>query len=89
MRIDKYLKITGIIPSRTYSKLACDRGYVKVNGRQAKASHNIKEGDEIEIDLPDRYIKVRVIEIPQKKNIKKSERENFYELLQYVKKNVV
>ncbi len=89
MRIDKYLKLIGIIPSRTYSKMACDRGYVKVGGKTVKASHHVKEGEEIEIDLPDRYIKLRVTKVPQKKNLKKSEREEYYELIQYVRKNVI
>ncbi len=89
MRIDKYLKVIGIIPSRTYSKLACEKGYVRVDGKPVKASHHVREGEIIEIDLPDRYIKLKVIEVPQKKNVKKSERENYYSLLQMVRKNVL
>ncbi len=87
VRIDKYLKLIGVIPSRTYSKLACDKGYVLVDGRPVKASHHVKEGETIEIDLPDRYIKIEVVKVPLKKNIKKSEREEYYRLIQFVRKN--
>jgi len=89
LRIDKYLKVIGIIPSRTYSKLACEKGYVRVNGKPVRASHRIREGDTIEIDLPDRYIKLEVVKVPLKKNIKKSERQEYYNLLQSVRKNIV
>ncbi len=89
LRIDKYLKVIGIIPSRTYSKRACDKGYVRVDGKPVKASHNVREGEIIEIDLPDRYIKLKVTGVPQKKNVKKSEREEYYELIQYVRKNII
>ena len=48
MRLDKYLKLTRIIKRRTVANDACDTQRVSVNGRQAKASYDVKIGDIIE-----------------------------------------
>ena len=49
MRLDKYLKVSRIIKRRTVANEACDSGRVFVNGKQARASLNVKEGDVIEV----------------------------------------
>ena len=49
MRLDKYLKITRLIKRRTIANEACDAGKVIVNGKQARASYDVKVGDIIEI----------------------------------------
>ena len=45
MRLDKYLKVSRIIKRRTVANDACDADHVTVNGRRAKASYDVKEGD--------------------------------------------
>ena len=60
MRLDKYLKVSRIIKRRTVANDACDSDHVTVNGRPAKASYDVKEGDLI--DLGDRTL--RIIDIP-------------------------
>ena len=49
MRLDKFLKVSRIIKRRTVANSACDSEHVKVNGRAAKASYEVKVGDIIEI----------------------------------------
>ena len=49
MRLDKFLKVSRLIKRRTVANEACDAGRVMVNGKPAKASTNVKVGDEIEI----------------------------------------
>ena len=49
MRLDKYLKVSRIIKRRTVANNACDSEHVRVNGRDAKASYDVKIGDIIEI----------------------------------------
>lgn len=49
MRIDKFLKLSRIIKRRTVANEACDMQRVKVNGRDVKASYNVKLGDVVEI----------------------------------------
>ncbi len=49
MRLDKYLKVSRIIKRRTVANDACDAKHVSVNGKVARASYEVKEGDIIEI----------------------------------------
>lgn len=49
MRLDKYLKVSRIIKRRTVANDACDAKHVTVNGKVARASYEVKEGDVIEI----------------------------------------
>ena len=51
MRLDKYLKISRIIKRRTVAKEACESGRVSINGKVAKPSNGIKEGDIIAYGL--------------------------------------
>ncbi len=60
MRLDKYLKVSRIIKRRTVACEACEQGKVSVNGKVAKPSATIKEGDVIEITFGEKTLKVRV-----------------------------
>ena len=63
MRLDKFLKVSRLIKRRTVANEACDAGRVLVNGKVAKASMNVKEGDIIDIQFGTKTVKVRVISI--------------------------
>ena len=63
MRLDKFLKVSRLIKRRTVANEACDAGRVMVNGKPAKASTNVKVGDEIEILFGQKSVKVRVLNI--------------------------
>lgn len=63
MRLDKYLKVSRIIKRRTVANDACDAAHVTVNGKPAKASYDVKEGDVIEIIFGERTLKVRVLDV--------------------------
>ena len=54
MRLDKFLKVSRLIKRRTVANEACDAGRVLVNGKTAKASLNVKNGDVLEINLETR-----------------------------------
>lgn len=60
MRLDKYLKVSRIIKRRTVANEACDAGRVLVNGRPARASYEVKEGDELEIRLGQAPLRARI-----------------------------
>ena len=45
MRLDKYLKVSRIIKRRTVAKEAGEGGRVSINGKTAKPSAEVKEGD--------------------------------------------
>lgn len=61
MRLDKYLKVTRLIKRRTVANEACDGGRILVNGKEARASYQVKENDLIEIQMGNRPLKVRVL----------------------------
>ncbi|MBE6914640.1 MAG: RNA-binding S4 domain-containing protein [Ruminococcaceae bacterium] len=65
MRIDKYLKVSRLIKRRTVANEACDGERISVNGRQVKASYQVKLGDVIEIAYGQRTLKVEVTEITE------------------------
>ena len=68
MRLDKYLKVSRLIKRRTVANEACDNEHVVVNGRQAKASYQVKLGDVIEIGYGNRRLKVEVTAIDEHAN---------------------
>ena len=79
MRLDKYLKVSRIIKRRTVANDACDAEHVSVNGRVAKASYDVKEGDIIEISFGQRVLKVRVVSI--KDSVAKADAAGMYEII--------
>lgn len=76
MRLDKFLKVSRLIKRRTVANEACDAGRVSVNGKPAKASVNVKVGDEIEIMFGTKNVKVEVLDI-QETTKKEAARELF------------
>ena len=79
MRLDKYLKISRLIKRRTVANEACDAGRVLVNGKSAKASLNVKEGDVIEIEFGTRTVKVEVLDVQE--TVRKDEAKELYKYL--------
>ena len=65
MRIDKYLKVSRLIKRRTVANEACDGERISVNGRQVKASYQVKLGDVIEIAFGQRTLRVEVTNISE------------------------
>lgn len=65
MRLDKYLKVSRLIKRRTVANEACDAGRVMVNGKVARASADVKEGDIIEIGFGTRNVKVEVLDVQE------------------------
>ena len=65
MRLDQYLKVTRLIKRRTVANEACDAGRIVVNGKVARASYDVKEGDVIEINLGQKPLKVKVVKVSE------------------------
>ena len=79
MRLDKYLKVSRLIKRRTVANEACDAGRVLINGKTAKASQNVKEGDVIEIAFGTKSVKVEVVDVQD--TTKKDEAKELYRYL--------
>ena len=65
MRLDKYLKVSRLIKRRTVANEACDGGRITVNGKTAKASYDVKIGDEIAISFGQRTVRVKVLAVEE------------------------
>lgn len=65
MRLDKYLKVTRLIKRRTIANEACDAEKIVVNGKAARASYDVKVGDVIEINMGQRPLKVKVLNVTE------------------------
>ena len=76
MRLDKYLKVSRLIKRRTVANDACDNARVSVNGREAKASYQVKLGDVIEIAFGNRVLRVEVTDITE--NARKADAAAMY-----------
>ena len=63
MRLDKYLKVSRLIKRRTVANEACDAGRVTVNGKVAKASQEVYEGDILEIGFGNKSVKAEILDI--------------------------
>lgn len=79
MRLDKFLKVSRLIKRRTIANEACDAGRVFVNGKVAKASVSVKEGDEIEIQFGTKAVKVQVLDVQE--TTKKDEAKELYKYI--------
>ena len=65
MRLDKYLKVSRLIKRRTVANEACDAQRVRVNGKPAKASYDVKIGDRITIGFGQRELTVEVLQVAE------------------------
>ena len=94
MRLDKYLKVSRIIKRRTIEILiqnqqiikrrtvaneACDAGRVTINGKVAKPSSDVNEGDVLEIRMGARLMRVRVVSVLE--HAAKADASDMYEQL--------
>lgn len=63
MRIDKFLKVSRLIKRRTVANEVADAGRIIVNGREVKASYQVKVGDEVQIMFGTKPVKVKVLSV--------------------------
>ena len=81
MRLDLFLKTSRLILRRSLAQEFCDANLIKVNGEAAKSAKEIKANDEIEIRRRNRLTKLKVLQIPAKKQVSRDEAANLYEIL--------
>lgn len=81
MRLDLFLKTSRLVLRRSLAQKFCDANLVKVNGAAAKSSKEIKLSDEIEIKRGNRLTRLKVLEVPDKKQLSREYAANLYEIL--------
>ena len=80
MRLDIFLKNTGLVKQRSEAKRACDAGWVTIGGKPAKASHAIIVGERILIETDIRLLDVEILAIPARPPAKR-DRHRFYRII--------
>jgi ribosomal 50S subunit-recycling heat shock protein len=75
MRIDLFLKLSGLLKTRSVAGKACRGGFVMLNGRTVRSSATVAAGDTIELTKPDgSFVTVRVEAVPGTKQVSRKER---------------
>lgn len=83
MRIDLYLKTAGLLKTRTIAGKAISSGAVSMDGKPVKASSAVEPGSLIILVRPDgETVKLRVLQVPQSKNVSKKARTELYEIIE-------
>ena len=80
MRLDKYLKVSRLIKRRTIANEACDAGKVLVNGKETRASYDVKVGDIIEIQIGAHPLRAKVLDVQEV--VRKENATGLYELME-------
>lgn len=79
MRLDKFLKVSRLIKRRTLAKQVADQGRITINGKVAKASSVIKEGDEVAIRFGQKIVTVTIDQL--KESTKKEDAASMYTIV--------
>jgi len=77
IRLDKWLKLSRLLKTRTLASKACEDGKVKVNNVRSKPSRLIKIGDEIKLKMRSQYHTFDVLDIVYK-SISNKDAQNLY-----------
>ena len=84
MRLDKFLKVSRIFKRRTLSKEMSEASRVKVNGKVAKPSTQLKIDDIIEVEFGRSILVVKVKEL--REHVLKDDSHMLYEIIEEKKK---
>src|SRR5687767_4810488 len=81
MRLDQFLRASRIVPRRTVAQELCEAGAVSVGGAAARSSRNVREGDEITVRRRASVLTVRVLTVPQAKQVSRADAPALYEVV--------
>ncbi|MEK5440187.1 MULTISPECIES: S4 domain-containing protein [unclassified Fredinandcohnia] len=79
MRLDKFLKVSRLIKRRTLAKEVADQGRILINGIAAKASSNVKIGDELTIRFGQKIVTVKIEDLQE--TTKKEDANKLYSIV--------
>lgn len=79
MRLDKFLKVSRLIKRRTLAKEVADKGRISINGIPAKASSNVKVGDQLFIQFGQKLVTVQIEKLQE--NVRKEDAATMYSIL--------
>ncbi|WP_017187581.1 RNA-binding S4 domain-containing protein [Alkalibacillus haloalkaliphilus] len=79
MRLDKFLKLSRLIKRRTVAKDVASQGRIQVNGQSAKASTDLKVGDEVMIQYGHKRLTIKVETLQE--HVKKDQTSRLYSVI--------
>ncbi len=80
MRLDKFLKYSGVMKRRTLAKRICDGGHCAINGKKAKPSNEVRVGDIISLQIGMTVAEYEVLEL-MRHEVRKDQRDQYTRLL--------
>ena len=81
MRLDQYLRASRLVLRRTVAQELCEAGAVSVGGAPARSSRTVRPGDEITIRRRGRALTVRVLTLPETKQVSRAQAPTLYEIV--------
>ena len=81
MRLDRFLKAAGIIKRRTVAKDVAVAGRIRIDGRPAKASAEVREGQQVTLNLGRKIVTYKVLRVPEGA-VRKDERDELARLVE-------
>ncbi len=78
VRLDVFLDVACIYPTRTQAKDACEGGKVDLNGSAAKPHRVVKPGDTLQVTVPGRR-RTLVVRTVTDRHVPKAEARTLYE----------
>ncbi len=87
MRLDLFLRASRLVLRRTVAQELCEAGAVSVNGAPARSSRAVRPGDEVTVRRRTSALTVRVLTIPQTKQVSRADAASLYEVVSDVSVN--
>ena len=81
MRLDQFLRASRLVVRRTVAQELCEAGAVSVNGAPARSSRAVRPGDEVTVRRRTSALTVRVLTVPQTKQVSRADAAALYEVL--------
>ncbi len=81
MRVDLFLRNSGLVPRRTLAQKLCDGGLVKIDGKTAKPASPVEIGQELTLQMGMSRRRYRILQLPNRP-VAKRDRPEMAELLE-------
>ncbi|MFA0767945.1 MAG: hypothetical protein OXFUSZZB_001273 [Candidatus Fervidibacter sp.] len=88
MRLDKFLQLTGLVKRRALAKALCEAGRIRLNGKVAKPSAEVREGDLIAAETGWESWQVQVKRLP-KGSVPSDRRSEFITVLHRQRRDIL
>jgi ribosomal 50S subunit-recycling heat shock protein len=87
MRLDLFLRASRLVLRRTVAQELCEAGAVSVNGVPARSSREVRAGDELTVRRRGHALTVRVLSVPQSKQVSRADAPSLYEVVSDINVN--